>query len=162
MISTGTIEIVPKHEWKLIPKNKQITSHTFTEVKSDDTLKSRTKQHFINVVIEVRKTSEQKRGIARVGGIDMGNTPFCTFLSGSTAEYFNEDILEYDEIEKEDENKNGGRKLFKKAEVIELHEALEKKVVGKTQRNPVNSRATDYANAQAVSTIEEEFETKVL
>ena len=64
----------------------------------------KTKQHFIDVVIEVPKTSEKKEGIAVIGGTDMGNTPFCTFLSGSTAEYFNEDILEYDEIEKEDEN----------------------------------------------------------
>ena len=60
----------------------------------------KTKQHFIDVVIEVPKTSEKKEGIAVIGGTDMGNTPFCTFLSGSTAEYFNEDILEYDEIEK--------------------------------------------------------------
>ena len=59
----------------------------------------------------------------------MGNTPFCTFLSGSTAEYFNEDILEQNERETEKEKKNGGRELlFSKAEkVIELHKALEKK-----------------------------------
>ena len=54
----------------------------------------KTKQYFIDVVIKVPKTSEQKDGIAVVGGTDMGNSPFCTFLSGSTAEHFNEDVLE--------------------------------------------------------------------
>ena len=117
----------------------------------------KTKLHFIEVVIKVPKTSEQKKGRARVGGTGMGNTPFCTFLSGSTAEYFNEDILE------QDGNKNGGRKLlFEKArKIIEL-QSTRKKVVGKTQRNPVNSKPTYHANAQAVSTVEEEFETTVL
>ena len=89
----------------------------------------KTKQHFIDVVIEVPKTSEKKEGIAVVGGTDMGNTPFCTFLSGSTGKYFNEDILEQNERETEKEKKNGGRELlFRKAEkVIELHKALGKK-----------------------------------
>ena len=32
LISTGTLEAIPKYEWNSIPKNKQITSHTFTEV----------------------------------------------------------------------------------------------------------------------------------
>lgn len=45
LISTGTLEAIPKNEWNSIPKNKQITSHTFTEVKSDNTLKSRTVAH---------------------------------------------------------------------------------------------------------------------
>jgi hypothetical protein len=45
LISTGTLEAIPKYEWNSIPKNKQITSHTFTEVKSDNTLKSRTVAH---------------------------------------------------------------------------------------------------------------------
>ena len=50
----------------------------------------------------------------------MGNTPFCTFLSGSTADYFNEtDVLP----------RNGGcGLLFQKAEeILKLQEALEKK-----------------------------------
>ena len=89
----------------------------------------KTKQHFIDVVIEVPKTSEKKEGIARIGGTDMGNTPFCTFLSGSTGKYFNEDILEQNERETEKEKKNGGRELlFKKAdEILKLDAALEKK-----------------------------------
>ena len=45
LISTGTIEEVPIEEWNTIPKSKQITSHTFTEVKPDNTLKSRTVAH---------------------------------------------------------------------------------------------------------------------
>ena len=67
-------------------------------------------------------------------------------------------------LKKKDENKNGGRKLlFRKAEkVIELDAAFEKKVLGEIQRSPTESQPTSYANAQAVSTIEEEVETKVL
>ena len=89
----------------------------------------KTKQHFIDVVIEVPKTSEKKEGIAVIGGTDMGNTPFCTFLSGSTGKYFNEDILEQNERETEKEKKNGGRELlFRKAEeILELDAAFEKK-----------------------------------
>jgi len=45
LISTGTIEEVPIEKWNTIPKSKQITSHTFTEVKPDNTLKSRTVAH---------------------------------------------------------------------------------------------------------------------
>ena len=124
----------------------------------------KTKQHFIDVVIEVPKTSEKKEGIAVIGGTDMGNTPFCTFLSGSTGKYFNEDILEQNERETEKEKKNGGRELlFRKAdEILKLDAAFEKKVVGEIQRNPGVSKPTSYANAQAISTIEEEVETKVL
>ena len=62
----------------------------------------KTKQHFIDVVIGVPKTSEKKEGIARIGGTDMGNTPFCTFLPGTTAEHFYEEVLPL----------NGGRKCF--------------------------------------------------
>jgi hypothetical protein len=43
LISTGTMEEVPTEKWNTIPK--QITSHTFTEVKPDNTLKSRTVAH---------------------------------------------------------------------------------------------------------------------
>ena len=88
----------------------------------------KTKQHFVDVVIEVPKTSEQNDRIARVGGTDMGNTPFCTFLSGSTAEYFNEDILEQNERETEKDEKKGRELLFRKAEeILKLQKALEKK-----------------------------------
>ena len=40
LISTGTLEAIPKNEWNSIPKNKQITSHTFTEVKRQALLDS--------------------------------------------------------------------------------------------------------------------------
>ncbi len=40
LISTGTLEAIPKYEWNSIPKNKQITSHTFTEVKRQALLDS--------------------------------------------------------------------------------------------------------------------------
>ena len=33
----------------------------------------------------------------------MGNLPFCTFLFGSTAEHFNEGVLEQNECETEKE-----------------------------------------------------------
>ena len=72
------------------------------------------------MVLGVEKTSEKKDGIAVVGGTDMGNTPFCTFLSGSTGKYFDEtDVLP----------PNGGRELlFKKAdEILKLDAAFEKK-----------------------------------
>ena len=40
--------------------------------------------------------------------------------------------------------------------------SIRKKVVGEIQRSPGVSKPTSYANAQAVPTIEEEVETKVL
>ena len=58
----------------------------------------------------------------------MGNTPFCTFLSGSTADHFNEtDVLP----------RNGGRELlFRKAEeILKLDAALEKKSWAKYKKS---------------------------
>ena len=62
----------------------------------------KTKEHFIDAIIKVPKTSENKEGEAVVGGTDPGNTPFMTFYCGSTGEYFDESVL----------SGNGGRDLL--------------------------------------------------
>jgi hypothetical protein len=44
----------------------------------------KTKEHFIDMIIKVPTTSEDKEGEVVVGGTDVGNTPLCTFYNGST------------------------------------------------------------------------------
>jgi len=79
----------------------------------------KTKEHFIDAIIKVPKTSEDKEGEVIVGGTDAGNTPFCTFYCGSTGEYFDESVL----------GRNGGRDLLftkKEKRIEELEKQLEK------------------------------------
>ena len=58
----------------------------------------KTKEHFIDAIIKVPKTSEDKEGEIVVGGTDPGNTPFCTFYCGSTGEYFSDRADQIEQI----------------------------------------------------------------
>lgn len=93
----------------------------------------KTKEHFIDAIIKVPKTSEDKEGEIVVGGTDPGNTPFMTFYCGSTGEYFDENVLSRNEgrdrlIAKkgESEEEKKKRKKTKEERVAELEAQLEK------------------------------------
>ena len=65
---------------------------------------------------------EDKDGEIIVGGTDAGNTPFCTFYSGSTGECFDESVLG-------ENGENGSRDLLfskKEKRVTDLEAKLEK------------------------------------
>jgi len=132
----------------------------------------KTKEHFIDAVIKVPKTSEDKEGEIVVGGTDPGNTPFMTFYCGSTGEYFDESVL----------SRNGGRDLLiatsqektrakkkkrkekkknKRRKSCRIGGAVGKNVVDQAQRNSNGAESRESANAQTMVSGEANVEEEI-
>ena len=111
----------------------------------------KTKEHFIDMIIKVPTTSEDKEGEVVVGGTDVGNTPLCTFYNGSTGIFLTKACW----------TKTVAEICSKRKKNCRVGGAVRKNVVDRAQQNSKGAESRKSANAQTMVSGEANVEEEI-
>ena len=110
----------------------------------------KTKEHFIDMIIKVPTTSEDKEGEVVVGGTDVGNTPLCTFYNGSTGIFLTKACWTKTVAE-----------ICSKRKKLPSWRSSSKNVVDRAQQNSKGAESRKSANAQTMVSGEANVEEEI-